>query len=223
MTGKQTSDKENNLFSWKEFLKMPVVGILRNISPEEVAQILPLYRAAGLTSIEVTMNSAGAEDILRHAHSAYGNQLNVGAGTVCSLRELGIALEAGAQFIVTPVTDEEIISRCVEIGIPVFPGAFTPTEIFKAWKTGADIVKVFPATALQPQYIKDLKGPMNEIKLMPTGGIDKLKASAWLEAGATAVGMGSELFDRKFIRDKNWEALQLHFEALVNSISLSAG
>ncbi len=223
MAGKLISNKENNLFSWKEFLRMPVVGILRNISPEEVAQILPLYLAAGLTSIEVTMNSAGAEDILRHAFAEYGNKLNIGAGTVCSLRDLDIALKAGSQFIVTPVTDEEIIGRCVEIGIPVFPGAFTPTEIFKAWKAGADLVKVFPATALQPQYIKDLKGPMNEIRLMPTGGIDMVMAIAWLKAGATAVGMGSGLFNRKFIRDKNWQALQLHFEALVNAINLGAG
>lgn len=223
MTDKQTFNKEKDLFSWKDFLKMPVIGIVRHISPETIAQILPLYQAAGLTTIEITMNSEGAEKIIRHASSEYGNQLNIGAGTVCSLRELDSAIQAGAQFIVTPVTDEEIISHCVEIGIPVFPGAFTPTEIFKAWKTGADMVKIFPATALQPRYIKDLKGPMEQIKLMPTGGIDTVKAVAWLEAGATAVGMGSELFNKNFIREKDWHSLQAHFESVVKALKYCAG
>ena len=223
MTDKQTFNKEKDLFSWKDFLKMPVIGIVRHITAETIVQILPLYQAAGLTTIEITMNSEGAVDIIRHASSEYGNQLNIGAGTVCSLRELDTAIQAGAQFIVTPVTDEEIISHCVEIGIPVFPGAFTPTEIFKAWKTGADMVKIFPATALQPRYINDLKGPMEQIKLMPTGGIDTGKAIAWLDAGATAVGMGSELFNKGFIKNEDWQSLQAHFESVVKAVKPCTG
>jgi 2-dehydro-3-deoxyphosphogluconate aldolase/(4S)-4-hydroxy-2-oxoglutarate aldolase len=218
MNGKQKHDSGEGLFSWENFMKTPIIGIARNIPLDVIIQILPLYQSSGLTTLEITMNTEGAEDIIRYASGEYGHHLNIGAGTVCSLEDLEIALEAGAQFIVTPVIEEEIIRRCVENGIPIFPGAFTPSEIYKAWKLGADIVKVFPATALGPQYIKDLKGPLNQVRLMPTGGINITNAITWLQAGATAVGIGSELFDKKCIRDKNWEALAAHFELAVKNI-----
>ncbi len=210
-------------FSLENFLKVPVVGISRNIPLDALIQILPLYQSAGLTTIEITMNTSGAEDIIRHASLRYGDHLNIGAGTVCSMEDLHKALGAGAQFIVTPIIEEEVIRRCIEIGIPIFPGAFTPSEIYKAWKLGAGMVKIFPAISLGPQYIKDLKGPLNQVKLMPTGGINLTNAIAWLQAGATAIGMGSELFDKKIIQNKNWKALLAHFEHVVKIIKEYAG
>ncbi len=169
------------------------------------------------------MNSDGAEDIIRYASLRYKDHLNIGAGTVCSRDDLDRALVAGAQFIVTPVMEEDIIRRCKEIGIPVFPGAFTPSEIYSAWKSGADMVKVFPASMLGPQYIRELRGPLNQIKLMPTGGINSDNATAFLRAGASAVAMGSELMDKKLIRDKNWKALSMHFEQVVKNIKEHTG
>mgnify|MGYP001552039122 CR=1 FL=1 len=218
MVDKNEQYPGKGLFSWSEFLKVPVIGIARNIPLEAIIQILPLYQSAGLTSIEVTMNSDGAEDIIRYASIRYKDHLNIGAGTVCSLEDLDRALISGAQFIVTPVIEEDVVRRCKNIGIPVFPGAFTPSEIYKAWKSGADMVKIFPASTLSPQYIKELKGPLNQIKLMPTGGISRSNAPAWLHAGANALGMGSELMNKKLIRDKNWKALLAHFEQVVKSV-----
>ncbi|HZK63094.1 MAG TPA: bifunctional 4-hydroxy-2-oxoglutarate aldolase/2-dehydro-3-deoxy-phosphogluconate aldolase [Puia sp.] len=223
MVDKNEQYPGKGLFSWTEFLKVPVIGIARNIPLEAIIQILPLYQSSGLTSIEITMNSDGAEDIIRYASLRYKDHLNIGAGTVCSLDDLDRALVAGAQFIVTPVMEEDIIRRCKEIGIPVFPGAFTPSEIYNAWKSGADMVKVFPASVLGPQYIRELRGPLNQVKLMPTGGINSDNATAFLRAGASALAMGSELMDKKLIRDKNWKALSMHFEQVVKNIKEYTG
>ena len=223
MVDKNEQYPGKGLFSWTEFLKVPVIGIARNIPLEAIIQILPLYQSSGLTSIEITMNSDGAEDIIRYAALRYKDHLNIGAGTVCSLDDLDRALVAGAQFIVTPVMEEDIIRRCKEIGIPVFPGAFTPSEIYNAWKSGADMVKVFPASMLGPQYIRELRGPLNQVKLMPTGGINSDNATAFLRAGASALAMGSELMDKKLIRDKNWKALSTHFEQVVKNIKEYTG
>lgn len=199
-------------------MAVPVVGIIRNISPEDLICILPLYREAGLTTIEITMNTPGAEQMIRYAVDRYGEQLNIGAGTVCNKEDLDRALAAGAQFIVTPIAGERVISSCVQKNIAVFPGAFTPTEIYKAWELGAEMIKVFPATSLGPAYIKDLKGPLNQIRLMPAGGVTINNCTDFLGAGATAVGMGGRLFDKDLLGKKDWAALSAGFESLVKNI-----
>ena len=204
-----------NQFSQELFQKLPLVGIVRNISFEAIQQILPLYLAAGFTTIEITMNTPGVEEIIAHALEKYAGSLNVGARTVCTEEDLKKALEAGAQFIVTPIIDENVIRSCVAQGIPIFPGAYTPTEIYKAWSLGASMVKVYPATALGPEYLKDVKAPLNQVKLMPTGGVNLDNLANFLKAGADGFGIGSQLFDKKMIQEENWPALQMHFEAYV--------
>ncbi len=198
-------------FSWELFNKAPLVGIIRNISPEDVKRILPIYREAGLTTVEITMNTPGATDMIRYAIENEHYGLNIGAGTVCTKDDLDAALEAGAQFIVTPVLSKKVVKYCVKKGIPVFPGAYTPTEIFHAWSLGASMVKIYPATALGPGYIKDLKAPMNQLKLLPTGGVSLENMDAFLKAGANGLGIGGQLFDKKLIQDKNWDGLKAHF------------
>ena len=205
-------------FSWEEFLRVPVVGIARSISFEDICYILPIYQSSGLNTIEITMNSLDAENMIRYAREKYSNSLNVGAGTVCTLQDLDKALSAGAQFIVTPIMNEQIIEVCLKKQVPIFPGAFTPTEIFKAWSAGANMVKVFPTTELGPQYIKDIKSPLNQIRLMPTGGVNIDNCINYLRAGAEGLGIGSQLFDKTLIRDKNWEALSEHFILFVKKI-----
>lgn len=207
-----------DFFSWQRFQDMPVVGVIRNLPPDAAAEIFPLYAAAGLTTLEITMNTPGAEDMIRDGLAQYGGRLNIGAGTVCNTKELDSALKAGAQFIVTPLVDQEVIRACVSAHIPVFPGAFTATEVYSAWALGAGIVKLFPATTLGPGYIRDLKGPFPKIRLMPTGGVSPENAVSFLEAGAIGLGMGGQLFDPALIREKNWSGLQTRFEMLVNSI-----
>lgn len=198
-------------FSWELFYKAPLVGIIRGLSAEEVNQILPLYREAGLTTIEITMNTAGAETIIADAVKTNGEGLNIGAGTVCTKDDLERALEAGAQFIVTPIINKKVIKACVKRGIPIFPGAYTPTEAYTAWSLGASMVKIFPATSLGPSYIKELKAPLDKLKLMPTGGISLDNMSAYLKAGADGLGMGSQLLDKTLIAQKKWPELKTHF------------
>lgn len=198
-------------FSWELFNKAPLVGIIRNVSPEDIKRILPIYREAGLTTVEITMNTPGATDIIRYALENEHYGLNIGAGTVCTKDDLDAALDAGAQFIVTPVLSKKVVKSCVKKGVPVFPGAYTPTEIFNAWSLGASMVKIYPATALGPGYIKDLKAPMNQLKLLPTGGVSLENMEAFLRAGANGLGIGGQLFDKKLIQDKNWDGLKAHF------------
>ncbi|ACT92265.1 bifunctional 4-hydroxy-2-oxoglutarate aldolase/2-dehydro-3-deoxy-phosphogluconate aldolase [Dyadobacter fermentans] len=198
-------------FSWELFNKAPLVGIIRNVSPDDVKRILPIYREAGLTTVEITMNTPGATDLIRYAIENEYEGLNIGAGTVCTKDDLDQALDAGAQFIVTPVLSKKVVKSCVKKGIPVFPGAYTPTEIFNAWTLGASMVKIYPATALGPGYIKDLKAPMNQLKLLPTGGVSLENMTAFLAAGANGLGIGGQLFDKKLIDAKDWDGLQAHF------------
>jgi len=205
----------NQEFSWKEFSKVPLVGIIRNLSIDEISKILPVYQAAGLTTIEITMNTPSATEIIRSATEQYKGKLNVGAGTVCSVEDLKLALEAGAQFIVTPILNPEVVKLCVKSKIPVFPGAYTPTEIYQAWELGADMVKVYPATALGPDYIRDVKAPLNKIKLMPTGGISLNNIEAFMKAGADGLGIGGQLFDKQLIKNQDWEGLLEHFKLYV--------
>jgi 2-dehydro-3-deoxyphosphogluconate aldolase/(4S)-4-hydroxy-2-oxoglutarate aldolase len=202
-------------FSWQEFSKVPVVGIIRNLSIDEISKILLVYHAAGLTTIEITMNTPFAADIIRSATEQYRGKLNVGAGTVCSVEDLKLALEAGAQFIVTPILNPEVVKLCVKSKIPVFPGAYTPTEIYQAWELGADMVKVYPATALGPDYIRDVKAPLNKIKLMPTGGISLGNIEAFMKAGADGLGIGGQLFDKQLIKNQDWDGLLEHFKQYV--------
>jgi 2-dehydro-3-deoxyphosphogluconate aldolase/(4S)-4-hydroxy-2-oxoglutarate aldolase len=204
-----------NKFSQVLFQQMPLVGIVRNVSFEAVQQILPLYLAAGFTTIEITMNTPQVAEMIAYALEKYAGSLNVGAGTVCNEADLQQALAAGAQFIVTPVIDEKVIRTCVAQDIPIFPGAYTPTEIYKAWSLGASMVKVYPATALGPEYIKDVKAPLNQVKLMPTGGVNLDNLAQFLKAGADGFGIGSQLFNKKIIQEENWPALKAHFEAYV--------
>lgn len=206
-------------FSWDDFQRVPVVGIARNISFENIIHILPIYQSSGLNTIEITMNSFEAQNIIQYAREKYPDSVNVGAGTVCTLQDLDKALAAGAQFIVTPIMNEQIIEVCLKKQVPIFPGAFTPTEIFKAWSAGAKMIKVFPTTELGPQYIKDIKAPLNQIRLMPTGGVNIDNCVNYLKAGADALGVGSQLFDKTLIRNKNWKALSEHFNLFVKTIN----
>lgn len=205
----------SSVFSWEAFHRVPVIGIIRGLTFDEIRQILPVYVSSGLTTLEITMNTVSASEIIRYAVDNYEGQLNVGAGTVCNEIDLENALSAGAGFIVTPIISERVIKSCVQQKIPIFPGAFTPTEIYHAWELGASMVKVYPATSLGSGYIKDVKAPLNQIKLMPTGGINKNNIEEFMKAGADGLGVGSQLFDKDLIKDKNWEGLEGHFREFV--------
>jgi 2-dehydro-3-deoxyphosphogluconate aldolase/(4S)-4-hydroxy-2-oxoglutarate aldolase len=202
-------------FSWPAFEKIPLIGIMRNIPIDKTALLASHFLQSGLTTLEVTMNSAGAQEIITQLSVEFGESLNIGAGTVLTLADLEKALSAGATFIVTPILNDEVIKSCVAAGIPVFPGAFTPTEIYKAWAMGASMVKVFPATKLGPDYIKEVLAPLNSIKLVPTGGITINNFLDFLKAGATGLGMGSQLFNTEMIKNNRWDELDNLFSEFV--------
>ena len=205
----------NQAFSRELFDKMPLVGILRGFPHSKMIKMGELYAEAGLTTLEITMNTAGATDTIASLVEALGTKLNIGAGTVCNMQELDQALGAGAQYIVSPIVDEEVIKKCVSLGIPVFPGAYTPTEIYRSWALGATMVKVFPATKLGPEYIKEVLAPLNHIQLLPTGGISLDNMEAFIKAGAKGFGIGSALVPKALVEKEEWEALSQHFNQFV--------
>ncbi len=191
-------------FNDAAFKKLPVVGILRFFKRAEVEKLVPASIEGGLCNVEVTMNTDGAEDLIRLTVDLMGAKGNVGAGTVTTIETLDRALKAGATFIVTPAVVPDVIQACVQRKIPVMPGAMTPTEILGAWRLGATMVKVFPADQLGPGHIKAVKAPFPEIPLMPTGGVTVETLPAFKKAGADAFGVGGPLFDPKQVAAGNW-------------------
>lgn len=194
-------------FSWEKFHSFPVVGILRGFDIETVLALTEVAHVAGLTTIEVTMNTDGATEQIRALCDATQGRMNIGAGTVTSPEELGAALGAGASFVVTPVFSPDVVATCKSRGIPVFPGALTPTEVWAAAAAGADIVKLFPASQMGPGYLKTLLAPLSNLRLMAVGGVSLDTAGAFMAAGAVGLGVGSPLFNRQRMAARDWEWL----------------
>ena len=198
-------------FSWPLFHQCPIVGIIRHISAEDVRQILPVYQASGLTTVEITMNTPDAQIMIQEARQHHPTTLNVGAGTVCSEADLEQALEAGAQFIVTPVINKKVIKACVKKRYSHLSRCLHPLRNLQSLVAGASMVKVFPTTALGPGYIRDIKAPLSQIKLLPTGGVSLENMTNFLKAGADGFGIGSGLFDKKLIGEKDWKGFEEAF------------
>lgn len=198
-------------FSWEKFYQIPIIGIMRNLPAYKMSHVASLFAEEGLTNLEITLNSHRAIELIAELSAVFEGRINVGAGTVCTSLELDKALSAGASFIVTPIVNEDLIQKCVLNGIPVFPGAYTPTEIYKADSLGASMVKVFPASKLGPDYIKELLGPFPHFKLLPTGGVSLDNMNNFLKAGSKGLGIGSHLFPREIIQQQRWEDLRKIF------------
>lgn len=164
-----------------------LIAIARRVTREKVADIAKALVEAGVSVLEITLDG---DDAFEQIELVTGSGLTVGAGTVMGVPAAEAAVARGAEFIVSPHTDQSIVAWGNESGIPVMAGAMTPTEIVAAWRAGATAVKVFPAASLGPGFITDLRGPLPEIPLIPTGGIDASNAGDYLAAGASAVGVG---------------------------------
>jgi 2-dehydro-3-deoxyphosphogluconate aldolase/(4S)-4-hydroxy-2-oxoglutarate aldolase len=190
---------------------MPIIGIMRNLPEQHIETIAKKYCESGLTCLEITMNSTDAATHIASLAESYGGKLNIGAGTVCSMADLEVALRSNAQFIVTPVINEEVIKACVNEKVPIFPGAYTPSEIYRAWALGATMIKLFPAGDLKPNYIKEVLAPLDFVSLVPTGGITIDNFTGILAQGAKGVGIGSGLFPRDVIQREDWNALSQIF------------
>jgi 2-dehydro-3-deoxyphosphogluconate aldolase/(4S)-4-hydroxy-2-oxoglutarate aldolase len=173
-----------------------LVPVLRLPSAELVVRAVEALLAAGISVCEVTMTVPGAIDVIRHVVERFGDRALVGAGTVLSAVDAMACIDAGAQFIVSPGLDLPTISAAHERDVAILPGALTPTEVITAWKAGADMVKIFPCSAVGgAKYLRALKGPLPQVKMLPTGGVGPSTAHEYIAAGAAALGIGSELVD----------------------------
>lgn len=191
-------------FSPQRFRELPIVGILRGFDATQTAHLLAAARAGGLTTVEITMDAPDASERIRQSVADHGDALNVGAGTVTTVERFERARSAGASFIVTPTFDPNIVARCRDAGLPVFPGALSPTEIERAWNAGATMVKVFPAEMVGPRFIRALRHHLPEISLLPTGGVDLNTLPEFARAGADGFGIGSPLFRRDKVEAEDW-------------------
>jgi 2-dehydro-3-deoxyphosphogluconate aldolase/(4S)-4-hydroxy-2-oxoglutarate aldolase len=175
--------------------------------------------AGGMELIEITWNSDRPAELISQLRSELP-ACTIGTGTILTLDQLQQAIASGAQFLFTPHVDPVLIQAAVDRGIPIVPGALSPTEIVMAWKAGASCVKVFPVQALGGvSYIKSLQAPLGNIPLIPTGGVTLENAREFIEAGAIAVGLSSQLFAKEFVKAGNWEAIALQAQTLISDLS----
>jgi 2-dehydro-3-deoxyphosphogluconate aldolase/(4S)-4-hydroxy-2-oxoglutarate aldolase len=201
-------------------LQAKVVAVIRVKDPARLAAAAAALGRGGVRVLEITMTVPGAVGIIRDMARAKAPGTLVGAGTVLDAGTATDVIAAGADFVVAPVTDMDTVRACRDAGVLIAPGAFTPTEIVAAWRAGADIVKVFPATSLGPQFFRDIRGPLPQIRLMPTGGVTIENAKEFLAAGAAAVGLGTALVDAKAVEAGDWAALEERARRLMASLDL---
>ena len=193
-----------------EIQRLGVVAVIRMKDPAKLRAVFDALAEGGVKAIEVTMTVPNAVALIGELAKSLPPGIVLGAGTV---------IDAGARFIVSPVFRRDVVTTCLERGVVAAPGCFSPTEILDAHELGADVVKVFPATALGPQYIKDLRAPMPQLRLMPTGGVTLDNAGEWIRAGAVAVGVGSALLDTKAIEEGRFDVIADNARRIVASVA----
>jgi 2-dehydro-3-deoxyphosphogluconate aldolase/(4S)-4-hydroxy-2-oxoglutarate aldolase len=203
----------------KTILNNKAVAVIRMSDPNKLMKVAEAIYKGGVQSVEITMTVPGALKIIEEASKTVGDHINIGVGSVLNRQTANDAISAGAKYVVSPVFKLEIVQEAKKHGIPVMPGAFTPTEILTAFEAGADVVKVFPADIVGMAFFKGVLAPMPQLKLMPTGGVSLTNAGDWLKAGACAVGVGSALLDKKAIAEENYSLLTQNAEKLIASIN----
>ncbi|HEX5417558.1 MAG TPA: bifunctional 4-hydroxy-2-oxoglutarate aldolase/2-dehydro-3-deoxy-phosphogluconate aldolase [Chloroflexota bacterium] len=200
-----------------------VIAIMRHTEAARAVETAEALLGAGIEIIEVTMNTAGALGMITALGKHFGDRVVVGAGTVLSVDAAREAVAAGARVLVSPHLDEAIVAYAVESGVAVAPGAFTPTEIFRGWSAGASFVKVFPAGPVGPRYLKDVLAPLNQIPLIPTGGVNLENAAEFIRAGAAALGLGSALVDPKLVAAGRYDQVATTAAAFRDAVRVGRG
>ncbi|MCM3748692.1 bifunctional 4-hydroxy-2-oxoglutarate aldolase/2-dehydro-3-deoxy-phosphogluconate aldolase [Paenibacillus pasadenensis] len=185
-----------------------IVAIFRGIGPAEADRAARALADGGIRLMEVTMNTDGALPILSRWREQLDGAAYVGAGTVLDERQAREAVSAGAQFLISPNLDEAVIAYGASQGVSVWPGVMTPTEVVRAWKAGAEAVKIFPMASLGHRYLQELKGPLDHIPMMATGGVDLDNIGDYFRAGADAVGLGSKLVNLQWAREGRFEQME---------------
>jgi 2-dehydro-3-deoxyphosphogluconate aldolase / (4S)-4-hydroxy-2-oxoglutarate aldolase len=200
-----------------------VVAVIRLQDPNRLPDLVAALVEGGIRALEITMTVPGAVELIRATAPALPDGFLLGAGTVTDTATVARVTDAGASFIVSPVFRPAIVDAAHACGAAALPGCFSPTEVFAAWEAGSEIVKVFPATSLGPGYLKDLHGPLPQVKLMPTGGVTLDNAGDWIAAGAVAVGVGTALLDRAAIAAGQWPTIVDRARRIVAGVRRARG
>jgi 2-dehydro-3-deoxyphosphogluconate aldolase / (4S)-4-hydroxy-2-oxoglutarate aldolase len=203
---------------FKQIADAGVVAVIRARSKDQLIGIAEALLAGGVPAIEVTMSTPDAIAGIEMLADRFGDVAVLGVGTVMNAATAEDAIAAGAQFVVSPMFDEKIVGAAKKLGKIVIPGAFTPTEILRAWWAGADVVKVFPSTGLGPQYFRDILAPLPELRLTPTGGVEVKNAGEWIKAGAVFVGAGSSLISKEALAGNDWTSVTANAKAFIETI-----
>jgi len=204
-----------NLNDFKQF---PLMGILRGIEEKAIAPLTAALISSGLKTVEITMNTPNADLLIKKMNKESCGMLSVGAGTVLNNNDFKKAIDSGAEFIVMPVLIPEVMKSCLDNNISVFPGAFTPQEIYNAWNAGASMVKVFPAKFFGPEYFKEIRGPFDKIKLLACGGVNSGNIQEFFNCGASAVAFGGSLFKKQWIEENNFSKIESEIKKLIQGV-----
>ncbi|HEV8062195.1 MAG TPA: bifunctional 4-hydroxy-2-oxoglutarate aldolase/2-dehydro-3-deoxy-phosphogluconate aldolase [Gemmataceae bacterium] len=192
----------------RRVLDCGIVAVVRSHDSRQLVEVVQALVEGGVTVAEITMTVPNALEVMAQVRKALGDRVLLGAGTVLDPETARAVLLAGAEYIVSPTVNLDVIRLCQRYDKLVMPGAFTPTEILTAWEAGADIVKVFPAEVVGPAYFKALRGPLPQIRLMPTGGVDLKTAGEFLKAGACCLGIGSQLVEPTAVANRDFARLR---------------
>ena len=203
----------------KQIEEIGIVPVVRAASADEAMQAIDAIKEGGINVLEITMTVPGAVKVIEEVVERFGSDVLVGAGTVLDPETAEVCIRAGAQFIVSPALNLDTIALCRQNSVPVMPGALTPTEVVTAWNAGADLVKIFPAGSVGgPNYLNNLRGPFPQIKIIPTGGVSLATAADFIKAGASALGVGTDLVDVKAIREGNAQIITTRAKQFVEIV-----
>jgi len=195
-----------------------VVAIVRGTSPDAMCGIADALKAGGVKAIEVTFNTPGAAEMIKMLSEKYSRDMLIGAGTVLDAETARVAISAGASFLLSPALSVPFLKICQRYSVLPVPGITTPTEALTAWENGAQVVKVFPAGSLGPRFIKELRGPLSHVEMMPVGGVTVENTPDFIKAGACGVGVGSELVDKKLVEAGNFDEITRRAEAFIKAV-----
>src|SRR5579885_526241 len=193
---------------FRQILDSGIVAVVRSPDSQQLVEVVRALADGGVTVVEITMTVPDALGVLRQVRQALGERVLLGAGTILDAETARAALLAGAEYLVAPTLNLDVIRLCQRYDKLVMPGCFTPTEILTAWEAGADIVKVFPADVVGPAFFKALRGPLPHVRLMPTGGVDLTTAADFLRAGACCLGVGGQLVEPKAVAERNFDRIR---------------
>ncbi len=192
----------------QQVLDCGIVAVVRASDSQQLVEVVRALADGGVTVVEITMTTPGALEVIREVKKSLGDRVLLGAGTILDTETARAALLAGAEYLVSPALNLDVIRLCQRYSKLVMPGAFTPTEILAAWEAGADIVKVFPAEVVGPPFFKAMQGPLPQIRLMPTGGVDLTTAASFLKAGACCLGIGGQLVEPASVARRDFDRLR---------------